>query len=344
MLYEVITTLEQTINADAASRLTGISAFSQSYTARRRWMITRSVRSAIVGALLSKTGIRKKGDVNQELKPSRIQRDNKDVSSLIDCIKATKNPFDTEIRNEDLLCISTGNRVKDDVKNEILSCVKYGEQSFHDFRNGCFADPSRFEKPITRNKLRTFASLALKVRVEVKAKKIIQLQCSRDLFGRLLFLATTTDINLQKVFEYPLTPVPPALAQIDGNMNKTDKSILMKMLESKAHSDPPAANQIDAYVVDAMFLIQLLSNLPDTFEGVAKTILKLLCKLAKEIHFVCDTYVHPSIKDIERDMRGESSGPDIVVMGPKQKRPHDFRSALKSANFKRSLLSFLLQA
>ena len=39
-------TLEQTVNADAVSRLTGIAAFERS--AKRRWMLTRSVRSAIV--------------------------------------------------------------------------------------------------------------------------------------------------------------------------------------------------------------------------------------------------------------------------------------------------------
>jgi hypothetical protein len=34
------------INADADSRLTGISAFIQSENARKRWMITRAVRSS----------------------------------------------------------------------------------------------------------------------------------------------------------------------------------------------------------------------------------------------------------------------------------------------------------
>ena len=36
-------TLEQTVNADAASRLTGISSFMQSNNARKRWMVTKEV-------------------------------------------------------------------------------------------------------------------------------------------------------------------------------------------------------------------------------------------------------------------------------------------------------------
>lgn len=334
-------TLEQTVNADAASRLTGISAFTQSYNARRRWMITRSVRSAIVGSLLSKAGIKPKADVNQDLNPSRLERNNKDVNNLIETILSTSNPFDPNMKTDDLLCISTGHKINKDVKQEILSFVEYGEECFQSFRDGCFADPSRFEKPIARNKMRQFSSAAIKVPVEVKDKKIIQLRCSRDLFGRLLFLATVTNIDLEKVFEYPLTAVPPSMAQIDGSMNKTDKSKLMKLLENKVHSTAPSANEINVYVVDAMFLIQSYSHFPDTFGGVAKTILTCICKLAKHVHFVCDTYVHPSIKDIERELRGESSGLDILVTGSKQKRPHDFRAALHSAKFKNSLLSFL---
>ena len=66
-------TLEQTVNADAASRLTGISAFSQSFSARQKWMVTKTVRSAVVGDLLEKSGVTKINDTSQELKPYRIK-------------------------------------------------------------------------------------------------------------------------------------------------------------------------------------------------------------------------------------------------------------------------------
>ena len=76
-------TLEQTVNADAA-RLTGIASFSQSVSARRRWMVTRSVRSELVGHLMNKSGLKPKPDVAQDLKPSRIQRDNADLRLLLE--------------------------------------------------------------------------------------------------------------------------------------------------------------------------------------------------------------------------------------------------------------------
>ena len=66
-------TLEQTVNADAASRLTGIPVFGTLDSARRRWMITRSARSAIIGCLLTKAGLKKTEDITKDLKPYRIK-------------------------------------------------------------------------------------------------------------------------------------------------------------------------------------------------------------------------------------------------------------------------------
>ena len=64
-------TLEQTVNADAASRLTRIASFSKSVSARRRWMVTRSVRSELVSHLMEKSGQKPKSRVSArvETKP-----------------------------------------------------------------------------------------------------------------------------------------------------------------------------------------------------------------------------------------------------------------------------------
>src|SRR5271156_5256581 len=65
---EVDLTLEQTINADAASRLTGISAFTQSINARKYWNLLHSARSKIVGAMMEKVGLMSIEETSQELK------------------------------------------------------------------------------------------------------------------------------------------------------------------------------------------------------------------------------------------------------------------------------------
>ena len=65
-------TLEQTVNADAASHATGITAFTNSEQARKKWMLTMSPRSSIVGHLLVKAGLKTHEDVSKLLREHRI--------------------------------------------------------------------------------------------------------------------------------------------------------------------------------------------------------------------------------------------------------------------------------
>ena len=142
------------------------------------------------------------------------------------------------------------------------------------------------------------------------------------------------------VLAYPLTPVPLTLAHIDGTKITTDKSKLFGKLEKRI--TPAAPENVDVCIVDGMFLIQSLANLPQTFGGIANVILSCLVKLGSRVDFVCDTYKHPSIKDIEREDRGSVSG-EIKVSGQEQRRPKEFSVALKSESFKTSLLRFLAE-
>ena len=331
-------TLEQTVNADAASRLTGIAAFSKSVSARKKWMVIRSVRSEIVSHLMEKSGQKPKTDVVQELSPNRIKRDNVDLNKLVTGIGATMNPFLADFRNDKLYCISTGKVVSDDIAESILATRKQGQQWYDEFSTGCFADSDRFEKPIPRRKVRSFTCNALSVKLKTKDKKIKELQGTRDLFGRLLYLLTIKDLDLKRVLAYPLTPVPLTFAHIDGTKTSTDKSSLFSKLEARVHTDAP--RNIDVCIVDGMFVIQSLVDLPTTFGGVANVILSRLVRQANRVDFVCDTYKHPSIKDITREDRGSVEG-EVKVSGPEQRRPKDFTQALKSESFKISLFRFL---
>ncbi|KAH3775245.1 hypothetical protein DPMN_176645 [Dreissena polymorpha] len=82
---------------------------------------------------------------------------------------------------------------------------------------------------------------------------------------------------------------------------KTDKSKLMKILEDRITSGPP--QRIDATIIDGIFLIQTMTDLPSTFAEIAKVIISRLSSLSSRVYFACDTYRHPSIKDIERTSR-----------------------------------------
>ncbi|RUM44803.1 MAG: hypothetical protein DSY80_04015 [Desulfocapsa sp.] len=330
-------TLEQTINADAASRSTGISAFSQSESAKRRWMVTRSVRSAIIGSLLGSAGLKAKEDVSKSLRPYRIKKDNTDLNKIIETIHTTMNPFAQEI-DDNLYCLTTGVKVNDEIKEDLLFCLDKGKKWHDEFVKGCFKDPQRFEKPIQRRKIKNFASAAEKSKIKTKDLKVVELQGTRDLFGRLLYLSTMEDIDVEKVFQFPLTPVPLSLAHLDGTLNKTDKSKLVHRIEKMADSEPP--NEINVVIVDAMFYLHSLISPPNTYGQIAEELLQALCSMAPVIHFVCDSYVEPSIKDIERNRRGATET-TFAITGPDQRRPRDWQAALKSPSFNRALFRFL---
>ena len=330
-------TLEQTVNADAASRSTGIAVFSQSDPSRRRWMVTHAVRSAIVGHLLSLCGMKSTEDVSKSLKPYRINKDNADLKKLIEGIENTMNPFTQEI-DENLYCLTTGAKTADDIKTDLLSCMEKGKAWHKEFLDGCFADGARFEKPIPRRKIKNFASGAVVGRLTTGKIKIMEIQGTRDLFGRLLYLSTQENIDLATVFQHPLTPVPLALAHLDGSLNKTDKAQLLRRLEKMCESANP--ERTDVIIVDAAFFLHTMQSPPMSFGKIAEDILQRLCSMAPEVHFVCDVYKEPSIKHLERSRRGEE---DLTfsITGPEQKRPRDWQKALKSPKFKAAFFRFL---
>ena len=329
-------TLEQTVNADAASRSTGIAAFGLSDSARRRWMMTKSVRSAVLGHLLTSCGMKSNEDVSKSLKPYRVKRDNEDLHKLVDGIQNTMNPFSQE-KDDNLYCLTTGVKVATEIRDDLLGCMDKGKSWHDDFLAGCFQDASRFEKPIPRRKVKNFASAALKSKVSMKDLKVVELQGTRDLFGRLLFLSTVEKVDLEKVFKYPLTPVPLSLAHIDGSLNKTDKAKLLHKLEGMVKSDVP--DQIDVTVVDAMFFLHTIQNPPESYGKMASHVLQRLCDMSERTDFVCDTYKDPSLKEPERNRRGAAEL-TFSITGPDQKRPRDWQQALKSASFKTALFRF----
>ena len=61
---------------------------------------------------------------------------------------------------------------------------------------------------------------------------------------------------------------------------------------------------------------------------------------SEEVHFVCDTFRSPLIKDIERNKCGATDR-EIAITGPDQQRPKDLQQALHSGKFKTALLKFL---
>jgi len=117
-------------------------------------MITRAMRSSIVGYLLASAGMKSVEDATQEVKPYRIERDNEDLQKQISGSESTVNPFDEETNDGSLYCLSMGKAVSAKVKNHLINCTEIGQKWCGELKDGCFADPMRYEKPSPHRKVK----------------------------------------------------------------------------------------------------------------------------------------------------------------------------------------------
>ena len=86
-------TLEQTVNRDAASPATRISAFRNSDKTFKRWSITLTQRGMVLSELYKQVDIQSNETSSNQLKNSRITRDICYVKLLTDTLKSTCHPF-----------------------------------------------------------------------------------------------------------------------------------------------------------------------------------------------------------------------------------------------------------
>ena len=113
-------------------------------------------------------------------------------------------------------------------------------------------------------------------------------------------------VNARK---YPLSPIPLSIRNADGTKRKTNKSTLQKIILKHSSNNvvPEIIRENTAYIVDLMATIRTMTEIPETFEGLAWQLIKLLPSCYKRVDIVADTYQENSIKSMERKDRGDAS-------------------------------------
>lgn len=145
-------TLEQTINADAANTLTGISHFTNSISARQRWALSHSIRTKIITKLLESINYTQPDDITHELESNRIAKDRKAFNDFSDAIEKSMNPFSPKINPDSLFNIATGKAVSDQTSEFLLNVREKGKEQKRKFIEECAVDESRFERAIKKKK------------------------------------------------------------------------------------------------------------------------------------------------------------------------------------------------
>ena len=147
-----------------------------------------------------------------------------------------------------------------------------------------------------------------------------------------------SQISLDELMSYSLTPVPPSLGTADGFFNKTNKATLL-------HAILDDVPEHIAYPDDALFIqdgnahFHSLIDIPPTFGELSLRILNSMVS-KKQFIFSTDSYHNSSIKSQERLRRGCSQR--HIVSGPATRKPADFKLFLANEDNKIQLCKLLL--
>ncbi len=171
---------------------------------------------------------------------------------------------------------------------------------------------------------------------------------SEVLFRRLLVVSKQRDVSLESVLKHELAAVQPSLFHDDGTMRKCSKSDLAKKLEATCDEVPClTTGPSTAYVVDGMALLQNLKDTQfTTFDDLGHCVLRRLKVILDgslsvgAIAIAFDRYDIPnSIKQLERQRRGEESGATFDIKGGRT--VPNYRKFLKNSANKASLAVFV---
>ena len=111
------------------------------------------------------------------------------------------------------------------------------------------------------------------------------------------------------------------------------------MKHSSNNVVPEIIRENTAYIVDLMATIRTMKEIPETFEGLAWQLIKLLPSGYKRVDIVADTYQENSIKSVERKDRWDAS--KILVKSAKSKIPRDFASFLLNNDNKTKMIELI---
>lgn len=126
-------TCEETVNKDTQSS-GGTKGFSLRPNGVSKFYLVAEYRSTFLRQLKDILHVNRPSFQNKDLQPTRIARDESDVTSIISVLQNTwLNPFNPDLR--DLVCLSTGKVATPDVQHDLLQAKDVGEKAYKAFRD-----------------------------------------------------------------------------------------------------------------------------------------------------------------------------------------------------------------
>lgn len=339
-------TLEQTINARSANRLTGIAANTNNLNGRQKWAETHSIRMAIIQQLYEFTNLIKTDDTTESKCQTRVF--NEQFGKLTSEINNCLNPFDDSVQKDNLYNLSTGKAASNDTSEFLLNAVSVGKKKLVEFIDQCKNNPSRFDQPISRNKVKTFSNelhYPNKGRSTKISKKVNDSKMENDIIRRMICMAINCNSNLETLFSYPLTSVPHTLAQTDGSINLPKNGEISLLFNDTAECESLASIRHDVEIIDGNDLLVSLTEAPNTYGQIAIYVLKKICSsTASEFHVIFHTWSESGLPNFEERKNSpyEDNAPAFKINGPNQERILKWSKCVKNKDFRNEFVTFCL--
>lgn len=336
-------TLEQTVNANAANKLTGISAFTNNLQARQRWSETHTARTAVISNFLEFVNLIKFNENSDSKYLSNIFI--KQVKKFTEQVLGNINPFDGGLNPQELFNLSSGKAATSETAEFLINVKSIGVKQRDDFIAECCIDRDRFSRPIKRNFVKNFSSQNVKMKTS-STKKIDEASIERNILGHLLCHAVDKKIDLLAAFSYPLTTVPLSLAHLDGTMiSNGQRGDLTAILNSKSKADTVgiAPQTFDVEIIDGFYYLSTLRESPVKYGQFSDFFLKRICDCdAYEIHIIFDKEETSCIRDLDIKGNVYDKSTPYRIKGPNQERIGSLSKLLTNSSFRNELVCFLI--
>ena len=224
-------TIEQTANRDSKTK-GGLTGITINKGAVHRWISSHHMRAEISRECEAMAGKGVKSRKRKDLDPTRNDKDENNIKTIMSTIESMVNPFNQEI--DQIVNLTSGIVASNQLAEDIIGAKVKGEAAIQVFiTDRLQAGNVDLFEPLKRFNLKTFSTMAKKKTTKVKGKEI-ELKSDRNLFARMLLCGNSRNISIETMLQYCLGPLPLSLSTHNGTLVKHPKANLMHHLESIA--------------------------------------------------------------------------------------------------------------
>ena len=337
---------EQTINRDAKTS-GGVTQFASSISSVQKWAMNRSDAAETKKALHNMAGLSDPNTIYKSLRPRQIVNSEVKVQSVTNVIENDYiNPFGLDIDQDCLVNITSGVSLPNEMAEKILNQEKKGKELVETFtENRLFSTESKFHESIKKNDCKSFKSS--KVKCVVK-KNGVQgtVEVNRNILGALnsFSLKTNIAVDYKKALKYPLSPCPLSISHADGRKRSNQKSDLKDILLNS--SDELPLDRIKgigsaAVIVDMMGVMNILTQIPDTYEELAERFVEMLPRGYERIDVVADKYT--SVKLHKHGVPGDQFDKILIPSLHSRVHPEFKTTVMKNRENKARLIQLIFE-